>query len=79
MKPTISIALGGGFHYDAQPEKTPHWLQQEPEGDLFCSISGENGIKMVFPPHTVADLYVCVSPVSCCCVKAGGGAIKLMT
>lgn len=56
MKPTISIALGGGFHYDAQPEKTPHWLQQEPEGDLFCSISGENGIKMVFPPHTVADL-----------------------
>lgn len=28
--------------------------------------------------HTVADLQVCASPVSCSCVKAIGGVIKLM-
>lgn len=63
----MGMALGGGIHYDGQSEKALHWFQHEPEGvHLLCSVSGEI-VSIFFPPDCmIADLYVSLSPFSCC-------------
>lgn len=69
IKSSVSIALGWGEHYNTQPEKTLHWPWQEPEGDLFGSVSVENGIKM---PHTHTH-WLIYKPV---CLPFSGAVLK---